>query len=148
MKLVSACLVGVNCRYNGKNRLNKRLFRLFKEGKLISVCPELLGGLPTPRNCSEIVGGTGLDVLNGKARVIDKGGKDVTKPFLKGANEVLEIAKTMNINEAIMKSNSPSCGCGKIYDGTFSEKLIDGDGVTVALLKKNGIKVISEEKFD
>jgi len=148
MKLVSACLVGVNCRYNDKNKLNKRLFRLFKEGKLISVCPELLGGLPTPRNCSEIVGGTGLDVLNGKARVIDKEGKDVTKPFLKGANEVLKIAKTMNINEVIMKSNSPSCGCGNIYDGTFSEKLIDGDGVTVALLKKNGIKVISEEKFN
>jgi uncharacterized protein YbbK (DUF523 family) len=135
MKLVSACLIGIKCRYDGKSNLNKECFELFKRGKLIPVCPEQLGGLQTPREKSEIQ-------KNGK--ILTKSGKDVTENFIKGARETLKLAKLLGAKEAILKSKSPSCGCGKIYDGTFSGKLIKGDGVTVALLKKNKIIVITE----
>jgi len=135
VKLVSACLIGIECRYDGKSNLNKKCFELFKRGKLIPVCPEQLGGLQTPREKSEIQ-------KNGK--ILTKSGKDVTKSFIKGAKETLKMAKLLEIKEAILKSKSPSCGCGKIYDGTFSGKLIKGDGTTAALLKKNKIIVITE----
>ena len=118
---------------------------LFKDGKLIPVCPEKLGGLPIPRPPAEIKNGQGRDVLAGKARVKNKSGKDVTVNFIKGAKEVLKIAKALEVKEAILKARSPSCGCDKIYDGTFTGKLTRGDGVTTALLKKNKIKVITEE---
>lgn len=99
------------------------------------VCPEVLGGLPTPRDQAEIKNG----------RVITKFSKDVTSYFEKGASEALKMVKSFDIKEAILKQRSPSCGCGQIYDGTFSGNVIKGDGVTAALLKNNGIKVISEE---
>ena len=102
---------------------------------LIPVCPEQLGGLPTPREPSEQKG----------KKVVTKLGKDVTKNFKNGAKEVLKLAKRFNIKEAILKQRSPSCGCGQIYDGTFTGTIIKGDGVTAALLKKNRIKIISEE---
>ena len=133
--LCSACLLGINCRYDGKNKLNKKVLKLAKKGILIPVCPEILGGLPTPREPSEQKG----------ERVITKSGKHVSKYFKKGAREVLKIAKLFNIKEAILKQESPSCGSGKIFDGTFSGKIKKGDGVTTALLKKHKIKVISEE---
>lgn len=140
-KLVSACLLGERCRYDGRGKPNQELISLSKN-ELIPVCPELLGGPTTPRSPAEIVGGgDGHDVLEGRAKVMSKDGRDVTGYFVKGAYAALEIAKKENATEAYLKSKSPSCGCGKIYDGTFSGKLKTGDGVTAALLKKNGIKV-------
>jgi uncharacterized protein YbbK (DUF523 family) len=147
MKLVSACLVGINCRYDGGNSTNERLLYLFKEYELFPVCPEQLGGLKTPRSSSEIRGGHGPDVFRLRARVLTKDGIDVTDYFIKGAYEVLKIAKRLGIKEAIFKTRSAACGCGKIYDGTFSNKLIDGDGVTTALLKKYGIEVKTDEEI-
>jgi len=133
MKLCSACLLGVKCRYDGQDSLNEKVVELLKTEILIPVCPEQLGGLPTPREPAEIVGN----------RVITKSGEDVTNKFLRGAMETLRIAKLFGVKEAILKQGSPSCGCGKIYDGTFSGKTIRGDGITTALLKKHGIKVIT-----
>jgi len=137
MKIVSACLVGIKCRWDGKAKPCQKVIDLVKQGKAIFVCPEQLGGLTTPRIPAE----------QKNNKVFTKEGKDVTVQFKKGAEEALKIAKLENCNEAILKSKSPSCGSGKIYDGTFSGKLIDGDGVFAKLLKKNGIKVISEEDF-
>jgi uncharacterized protein YbbK (DUF523 family) len=144
--LVSACLLGKHCRYDGSHKLNDAVVALAERQKLIPVCPEELGGLPIPRPPSEITGGDGAGVLAGKARVVTKQGEDVTPCFLKGANEVLKIAQAHNINKAILKTRSPSCGCGEIYDGTFSGKMRAGDGVTTALLKKHGVEVVGEGK--
>jgi uncharacterized protein YbbK (DUF523 family) len=135
MKLVSACLIGINCRYNGKSNLNKKCLKLFKKGKLIPVCPEQLGGLSIPRESAEI---------QKTGRVLTKKGKDVTKNFTKGARETFKIAKALKIKIAVFKAKSPSCGLGLIYDGSFSGKLRKGDGITTALLKRNGIQVITE----
>ncbi len=134
IKLCSACLLGIKCRYDGKSKLNKKVLGLSKKEILIPVCPEQLGGLPTPRELTE---------RRGK-RVFTKSGKDITKYFKKGAEEVLKITKLLGVKEVIFKQESPSCGCGRIYDGTFSGKLTKGDGVTTALLKRNKIKVITE----
>lgn len=135
MKLCSACLLGINCRYDGKRKPNKKVLALLKKEVLIPVCPEQLGGLPTPREPCERQG----------RKVVTRSGKDVTKNFLNGAKEVLKIAKLYKIKEAILKQRSPSCGCGQIYDGTFSGRIVKGNGITTSLLKKNKIKVISEE---
>jgi uncharacterized protein YbbK (DUF523 family) len=135
MKLCSACLLGIKCRYDGKSARNRKVILLLKAETLIPVCPEQLGGLPTPREPAEIRG----------ERVFTRSGKDVTENFERGAKEVLKIAKLYGIKEAIMKHGSPSCGSGRIYDGTFSGKTIKGDGITTAVLKENGIKVITEE---
>jgi uncharacterized protein YbbK (DUF523 family) len=135
MKLCSACLLGIKCRYDGRSVLNEKIIELAKKEKLLPFCPEVLGGLPVPREQTEL--------KNGKA--ITKSGKDVTSFFEKGAEETLKIARSFDIKEAILKQRSPSCGCGQIYDGTFSGKITKGDGITAALLKKNGIKIISEE---
>jgi uncharacterized protein YbbK (DUF523 family) len=143
--LVSACLLGKHCRYDGGHKRNESVVALAKRQKLIPVCPEELGGLPIPRPPSEITGGDGADVLVGKARVLTKQGEDVTAHFLKGANEVLKIAQAHNVKEAILKARSPSCGCGEIYDGTFSGKTRPGDGVTTALLKKHEVEVVGED---
>ena len=135
MKLCSACLLGVKCRYNGKSALNRKVVALLKAEVLIPICPEQLGGLPTPRETAEIRG----------KRVITRSGKDVTENFLRGAQQALKLAKLFGVKEAVLKQGSPSCGCGRIYNGTFSGKTVKGDGVTTVLLKKNGIKVITEE---
>ncbi|MDD4802231.1 MAG: DUF523 domain-containing protein [Syntrophomonas sp.] len=147
MKLISACLCGINCKYNGKNNLNKYYWDLLQQGDIIPVCPEQLGGLPTPRSACEIVGGTGKHVINGQAPVISSAGKDFSAQFIKGAHETLRIALQAGIDTAIFKSRSPSCGNGTIYDGTFSGNLIAGEGVTAALLKKNGIKVYNDQDY-
>ncbi len=144
MKIVSACLVGVNCRFNGKNKLDRYLLKVFKRGELLPVCPEQLGGLPTPRIPAKIVGGDGYDVLDGKTKVINKKNEDVTENFVRGATEVLKIMKLLNIKEAILESKSPSCGSGKLYDEA-SGRSIKGDGVLTALLKRNGIHVTPYE---
>ncbi|MEM3565342.1 MAG: DUF523 domain-containing protein [Candidatus Bathyarchaeia archaeon] len=135
MKLCSACLLGIRCRYDGRDALNEKVITLLKKEILIPVCPEQLGGLPTPREPAEIRG----------EKVITRFGKDVTENFKRGAEEVWKIAKLFGVREAVLKQGSPSCGCGRIYDGTFSGKIIEGDGITAAMLKKHGIKVITEE---
>lgn len=137
MKIVSACLAGINCRYDRKSCENKKVVELVIKGKAIPVCPEQLGGLPTPREKHEI---------NGK-NVISESGKDRTKEFQKGAEEALKIAKLVDCEEAILKSKSPSCGCGRIYDGTFLGKLVEGDGIFARILKQNGIIVKTEEEL-
>lgn len=145
MKLCSACLLGVRCRYDGKSKANKKVLELAKKETLIPFCPEQLGGLPTPRPSTEIYNGSGEDVLNNKTKVIDQNNKDISREFVLGAQETLNIAKLFSVKEAILKQRSPSCGCGQIYDGTFSKNIIKGDGVTTALLKQNDIEVVSEE---
>lgn len=145
MRLISACLLGIRCAWSGDDRYRREKYvQLAKVEALIPVCPEQLGGLPTPRTPQEIQGGTGDEVLDGKSKVISKDGVDVTIGFIRGAEETLRIAKQFNAHEFIAKSRSPSCGCGHIYDGSFSGRLIDGDGVTVALLKRNRIRIIPE----
>ena len=131
MKLCSACLLGIKCRYDGKSKPNDKVIALLKNEILIPVCPEQLGGLSTPRNPAE-------QTCN---KVITNDGNNITSNFKKGANEVLKIAQLYGVKEAILKQRSPSCGCGQIYDGTFSKTLIEGDGVLTALLKRNGVKV-------
>ena len=133
MILVSACLCGINCKYNGKNNYNEEVFKLVKDGLAIPVCPEQLGGLTTPRIPSEIKDG----------RVINKEGIDVTDNFIKGANEVLELCKKLNITKVILKSKSPSCGKGKIYNGSFDGTLVEGNGILTEILLKNNIEVIT-----
>lgn len=145
MIIISACLCGIDCKYSGKNNYNEKAYELFKSGDAIPVCPEQLGGLPTPRHPAEIVGGTVEDVLKGKARVMNNHGEEVTAQFIKGGEETLKIAKAGGCTKAILKAKSPSCGQGKIYNGSFSGTLIEGTGVTAKLLQNNGIEVITEE---
>ena len=131
--LVSACLLGLNCKYDGVNNYSEEIDEFLKDYDVIPICPEIMGGLPTPRVPSEVLGD----------KVITKEGKDVTLQFKKGAEEVLFLAKKYNIKKALLKAKSPSCGNGQIYDGSFSHTLVDGDGVTAKLLKENGIEVIT-----
>ena len=133
--LVSACLLGINSRYCGGGCLNEAVASLAKKHFLIPVCPEQLGGLPTPREPDEIQNG----------RVYEKSGKENTEEFIRGAEETLRIAKLLKADMAVLKQNSPSCGSSMIYDGTFSGKKIPGSGITASLLIQNGIRVISEE---
>jgi uncharacterized protein YbbK (DUF523 family) len=137
MKIVSACLLGVNCRYDGGNSYNRKIVQLVNNEVLIPVCPEQLGGLTTPREAAKIMNGGGSAVLDGKAKVIDERGQDVTKNLVSGAEEVVKLASLFGVNEAIMKSGSPSCGCGG------SE-----DGVTTAILKRRGILVKTEKEYE
>ena len=139
MILISACLAGVNCKYDGGNNYNEKIMELVRNGDAILVCPEQLGGLTTPRTPSEI------KIVNGIRCVFMEDGRDVTKEYERGANEVLNLAKSLNINKAILKAKSPSCGCGIIYDGTFTKTKISGNGITSQLLLNNGIEVITEE---
>ncbi|MBS3057158.1 MAG: DUF523 domain-containing protein [Candidatus Diapherotrites archaeon] len=137
MKLCSACLLGIKCRYDGKSELNKKAIALSRKETLIPICPEQLGGLPTPREQAEMQG----------SKVVTCSGKDVTEKFATGAEQVLRLARLFGIKEAILKQGSPSCGCGEIYDGSFSGRVIKGDGITAGLLKKKGIKVISDKEL-
>lgn len=136
--LVSACLLGIDCKYSGDNNLNERVLSYIADKEVIPICPEILGGLSTPRPPSEIIG----------ERVMNDENKDVTREYQKGAEEALKLAKLFNVKKALLKAKSPSCGCGKIYDGTFSRTLIDGDGITTRLFKENGIEVITEIDLD
>jgi uncharacterized protein YbbK (DUF523 family) len=139
MYLVSACLAGVNCRYDGKDSMNEKVLELVNQGKAIPICPEQLGGLSTPRISCELVN------QPGDRKIINKEGNDRTEEFRLGAERTLAIAKALGVKKAIMKSKSPSCGCGQIYDGTFSGTLIQGNGMAVELLLRSGIEVITEK---
>lgn len=136
--LVSACLLGTNCKYNGNNNLNEKVLEYIKDKEVIPVCPEIMGGLSTPRPPSEIIGN----------KVFNNQNQDVTKEYEKGAEETLKLAKLFNVKKALLKAKSPSCGKDKIYDGTFKGILVPGMGKTVQLLKENGIEVISEIDLD
>ena len=135
--LVSSCLLGENCRYKGDNCKNEKVLALKGEHELIGVCPEVMGGLSTPRAPSERVGD----------KVLSSEGKDVTESYRAGAEAALEIAKREKVDYCIFKAKSPSCGCGKIYDGTFSGKLVEGNGVTSELFLKNGFSIKTEESL-
>lgn len=142
MYIVSSCLAGINSRYDGDSNEVEAIVELVRQGKAIPVCPEQLGGLPTPRICAEIVRNESLN-----KRVINKEGEDVTKEFCEGAEKALAIAKIVGAKKAILKSKSPSCGCGLIYDGTFSGRLVEGSGLTAELFVKNGIEVCNENEI-
>lgn len=139
MYIVSACLAGIKCRYDGRCNRDDFVYRLVEEGKAIPLCPEVLGGLPIPRVPCEIVFDGDIK------RVINKEGEDVTGNFVEGAKRTLYIAKVVGAKAAILKSKSPSCGCGQIYDGTFTGKLIEGNGITCELLNDNGIEIYTEK---
>ena len=134
--LISACLMGVRCRYDGGRKPLDCLDKLMDQHVLIPVCPEVLGGLPTPRVPAERIG----------EKVITQDGRDVTANYQQGAEEALRLAKMTGCTHALLKERSPSCGCGVIYDGTFSGSLCKGDGVCGALLKANGIEVLGESR--
>ena len=145
--IVSACLVGLRTRYDGRDALSHPARKLVEAGLAVPFCPEQAGGLATPRTPAEIVGGDGHAVLAGLAKVFDKNGNDVTGQFIKGAQEMLALARLLGAKNAVLKSLSPSCGVGAIYDGTFTRALVQGDGVAAALLKEAGLKVISEKEI-
>ena len=137
--LISACLAGINCKFNGENNLldSGILDEISKRYHLLFICPEVFGGLSTPREPAEMKGGL----------VVTKTAKDVSENFKFGAEICLKIAKLNGCKKAILKARSPSCGSGQIYDGSFSKKLIFGDGVAAKLLKENGILVFSEDEI-
>ncbi|MBP3208323.1 MAG: DUF523 domain-containing protein [Oscillospiraceae bacterium] len=137
MILVSACLAGIPCRYDGGSNLVPEIRQLVAEGKAVTVCPEVLGGLPTPRIPSERRGD----------KVINKAGEDVTEAFLSGAEKAFEIAREHDCKTAVLKARSPSCGHGCIYNGSFNGTLVQGNGVAAQMLLKNGIRVQTEEEF-
>ncbi len=139
---MSACLVGVPCRYSGKSKLYQNSLDIYLEGETLVICPEILSGLPTPRPACEIVGGEGEDVLLGTAKVIDKNGKDYSEDFINGAKKAFEIVKKHNIKKVYLKSGSPSCGAQTIYDGAFDGNTKKGSGVFAALLKREGVEII------
>ncbi|PJJ29399.1 DUF523 domain-containing protein [Lacrimispora celerecrescens] len=144
--LVSACLLGVNCRYDGGNGRQEGLIGLIEKYNFIPVCPEQLGGLETPREPAEQLVKSVTDGHN-EIRVVDRSGKDVTDSFFKGAEETLKLARLYGCKRAILKERSPSCGHGCIYDGTFSGTKVPGDGVTARLLEENGIHVSGESRI-
>ena len=141
--LVSACLCGKDCKWDGGNNKNQKLLDYMESMKgkaeFHEVCPEQMGGLSTPRPASEILAGDG--------RVVNTEGMDVTEEFERGAQLALEIAQNYGCTLAILKERSPSCGCHGVYDGTFSKKIVDGMGKTAELLIKNGIRVIGETEL-
>ena len=136
--LVSACLMGVGCRYDGKSNELPQLTELLARHHCIPACAEVFGGLPTPRVPAEIVGD----------RVVNKEGQDVTTQFARGAKEVARLAQVTGCTAALLKERSPSCGCGQVYDGTFTKTLVAGDGLTARALKELGLTVYGESQIE
>ena len=136
--LISACLLGIRCRYNGTDKLDPRIAKLMEKHHLVPVCPEIYGGLSTPREPSERVGD----------RVLSKAKQDVTAEFARGAQETLALARLYGCKYAVLKERSPSCGFGEIYDGTFSGALIPGSGVAAELLSVHGVTVLGESRME
>jgi uncharacterized protein YbbK (DUF523 family) len=149
--LVSACLLGTPVRFDGaaKPAASTVLQRWLEEGRVVSVCPEVAGGLPVPRPAAEITAGAGgAQVLSRHARVVTARGDDVSAAFLAGAQHALQLAQQHHIRIAVLKEGSPSCGSSRIHDGKFTGTRIDGMGVTAALLHSAGIQVFSEAQFE
>ncbi len=147
--LVSACLVGEKVRYNGADKASATpvLSRWLAEGRVVRFCPEVGGGLGVPRPPAGIRGGGGLSVLDGDGRVVTSTGVDVTREFRLGAERALEVARRERVGLAVLKENSPSCGSLFIHDGSFSGGVEPGQGVTTALLERNGIRVFGEDRL-
>ncbi|WP_233188196.1 DUF523 domain-containing protein [Actinomyces qiguomingii] len=141
--LVSACLAGYACRYDGVAKSDRDVAGLAAEGLALPLCAEVMGGLPIPRSPAEIVGGDGDDVLDGNARVITRDGEDVTDAFLRGADAVATVAAQAGCPAAILQERSPSCGVRSIYDGTHSGRRKEGCGVLTAALRRRGIAVVT-----
>ncbi|MEU1663158.1 DUF523 domain-containing protein [Streptomyces sparsogenes] len=139
--LVSACLRGVPCRFDGRHKASPEFEEAVAGREVVAFCPEVAGGLTTPRRPAELVGGDGHDVLDGTARVVEDTGRDVTEAFVAGARRALAAARQGGCGEALLMPRSPSCGRGGVYDGSFAGELVPGDGVTAALLERNGIAV-------
>lgn len=137
--LMSACLCGEHCRYDGKaNTIENKIMNTWKEeGRIVMVCPEMAGGLPVPRDPAEIIGN----------KVISKSGRDVTSEYAEGAGEALRLARENDVIFCIMKENSPSCGSHEVYDGTFSGKKVFGMGIAAAMLEENGFRVYNEHQI-
>ena len=135
--LVSACLMGVGCRYDGKSNQLPQLEQLMKQHTCIPVCPEIFGGLPTPRVPAERQG----------SKIMTQDGQDVTQQFVRGTAEVLRLADLYHCKAALLKERSPSCGSGQIYDGTFTKTLTEGDGLTAEMLNRKGIAVYGESQI-
>lgn len=149
--LISACLLGQKVRYDGKDNLqtHARLQAMVAAGQVVTICPEVAGGLETPRDPAEIEpGASALDVIQGKAKIITINGIDVTAEYLAGAYKALALAKLHHVSVALLKARSPSCGSQQVYDGHFSRTLIPGMGVTAALLQQHGIQVFDEDHID
>lgn len=144
---ISACLGGVCCRYDSQAKEIAALKQLIENGQAIVVCPEVLGGLPIPREPAEIKGGDGFDVWNDKAKVLTETGEDMTESFKRGAIIAYQKLIEHNITTIILKENSPSCGSKSIYDGTFSGNHRDGAGVATAYFISQGLVVISENDW-
>ena len=147
MILVSSCLLGKKCKYNGGDNLSPALLEYLQDKEYVCCCPEQLGGLPTPRIPAEIQGGSGEKVWQNRAVVINKAGQDVSAAFRQGAEAALDICRGHGVDCAILKEGSPSCGVAHIYDGSFSGQKIPGCGVTAALLAAAGIRLISSDTF-
>jgi len=146
--LLSACLAGVPCTHAAEAKTRAWAMRLVAEGRGVTVCPEVAGGLPIPRPEAEITGGSGGDVLDDRASVVSVEGKDVTANYRHGADVAVATAARSGATLAILKARSPSCGCGAVYDGSFSRALVEGDGVTAAALKRAGVRVIADEDVE
>lgn len=143
--LVSACLLGQPVRYDGRASGHPDVLQAWqREGRVVPLCPEVAGGLPTPRPPAEIPGGQGAAVLEGEAQVVTVLGEDVTAAFMAGARVALALVRRHGIRVAVLKSGSPSCGNQRVYDGTFSGNKVEGEGVTTALLRREGVLVFSE----
>ena len=138
MILVSACLLGCACRYDGQSKPHPLAMELARQGRAVPVCPEQLGGLPTPRTPAERCGD----------RVVTRDGTDVTTQYERGAQEALRLARTTGCTLALLKEKSPSCGCGRVYDGTHTGALTNGNGVTAELLLQHGVRVFGETQLD
>lgn len=150
--VISACLLGVACNHEGRGSPRAVVEELAQEYRLVPVCPEVLGGLPTPRAAAELEGGDGADVIagsdcggSGASRVVNIDGEDVTAAYRRGAQAAVAVARAMGATRAVLKARSPSCGSSAIYDGTFSHRLVPGRGVTAAALAAAGLAVGSEE---
>lgn len=145
---VSGCLLGLNCKYNGKSNKNEKVLSYLEGKDVVSVCPECFGGLQIPRLPAEIQGGDGRSVLRGEGKILLKSGEDVTEAFHRGSDNMVALCALLHVTEAILKENSPSCGVTHVYDGTFSGKKIEGQGLfTAKLLEKLSIPVYSEKDF-
>ena len=148
--LISACLVGQKVRYDGasSDAPGDWIERWRRQGRLVPICPEVVGGLAVPRPAAELVGGDGGDVLDGRARLETEDGTDVTEAFVAGARHAWTVARTRGIRMAVLKARSPSCGTMSVYDGTFSGNKRPGTGVTAALLRRNGIAAFNEDQLE
>lgn len=146
--LVSACLLGTGCNHEGRGSPRARVQGLSESARLVPICPEVVGGLSTPRDAAEIVGGDGADVLEGTARVMTAAGHDVSGAYRRGAAAAVELARAVGATQAVLKARSPSCGADSVYDGTFTRTLHPGPGVTAEALRAAGIDVVSDEDLE